>query len=70
MSFEDFSRNFEMLELCNLSADSLTDEQVEQKKRRWELQTHEGAWIRRVNAGGCRNTMGGHNCFFIPFLFC
>lgn len=56
MSFQDFSQNFQKLEICNLSADSLTDEELaSEKKRRWECLTHDGSWIKRVNAGGCRN---------------
>ena len=61
MSFTDFVKNFQKLEICNLSADSLTEEQAyAEKKKRWEMTSHEGAWIPRVNAGGCRNSLGQH----------
>ena len=51
MSFQDFSKNFSKLEICNLGPDSVTDT----TKKRFEMTAHEGCWKRRVNAGGCRN---------------
>ncbi|XP_061172461.1 calpain-B-like isoform X3 [Saccostrea echinata] len=54
MSFDDFSKNFEKLEICNLGPDSLEEEELDGKKR-WEGHTENGEWIPRVNAGGCRN---------------
>ncbi|XP_062596940.1 calpain-B-like isoform X10 [Saccostrea cucullata] len=54
MSFDDFSKNFEKLEICNLGPDSLEEDELDGKKR-WEGHTENGEWIPRVNAGGCRN---------------
>uniref|UniRef100_A0A0B7AEW7 Calpain-3 n=1 Tax=Arion vulgaris TaxID=1028688 RepID=A0A0B7AEW7_9EUPU len=54
MSFQDFTSNFHKLEICNLGPDSLDEEDLQNKKK-WEtFKVHE-SWIRRVNAGGCRN---------------
>jgi calpain len=50
MSFQDFKINFSKLEICNLSPDSLADNQL----RRWEVSYFEGAWINGISAGGCR----------------
>lgn len=55
MSFQDFSNNFQKVEICNLGPDALTDEALGSGKKRWESNTQDGAWKRRVNAGGCRN---------------
>ncbi|KAH9519563.1 hypothetical protein Btru_003015, partial [Bulinus truncatus] len=54
MSFQDFTSNFQKLEICNLGPDSLDEEDLSNKKK-WECYKEHGAWIKRVNAGGCRN---------------
>uniref|UniRef100_A0A3Q3MGC9 Calpain 9 n=1 Tax=Mastacembelus armatus TaxID=205130 RepID=A0A3Q3MGC9_9TELE len=51
MQFEDFKRNYDKVEICNMTADSLTDD----VKHQWEVSMFEGNWIRGSTAGGCRN---------------
>ncbi|XP_031417984.1 calpain-9 [Clupea harengus] len=51
MEFDDFKANFDKIEICNLTPDSLTDN----VKRKWEVNQFEGNWIRGSTAGGCRN---------------
>uniref|UniRef100_A0A3Q4BTE5 Uncharacterized protein n=1 Tax=Mola mola TaxID=94237 RepID=A0A3Q4BTE5_MOLML len=51
MEFEDFKRNYDRVEICNMTPDSLTDD----TKRHWEVNMFEGNWIRGSTAGGCRN---------------
>lgn len=59
MSYKDFSRYFTRLEICNLSPDSLTEEELlEGHKKQWEMSVYEGEWVRGVTAGGCRNFLG------------
>lgn len=58
MSFKDFTDNFQKLEICNLGLDSLDEEQHTCHKKRWETKKVDGAWVPRVNAGGCRNYLG------------
>ena len=59
MSFKDFCKHFQRLEICNLSPDSLEeDELAETGKKKWEMSVYEGAWIRGATAGGCRNYIG------------
>ncbi|CAG7722886.1 unnamed protein product [Allacma fusca] len=56
MSFKDFQRHFQRVEICNLSPDSLEEDELEETgKKKWEMSVHEGAWIRGATAGGCRN---------------
>jgi len=49
-------KNYQKMEICNLSADSLTD--ASSSKKRWEMTASDGCWKKRVNAGGCRNYLG------------
>ncbi|XP_014694225.3 calpain-8 [Equus asinus] len=51
MSFADFLRQFSRLEICNLSPDSLSSEEV----HRWNLVLFNGRWTRGSTAGGCQN---------------
>ncbi|XP_012522095.2 calpain-B isoform X6 [Monomorium pharaonis] len=55
MSFQDFTRYFTQLEICNLNPDSLTVDDINVGKKRWEMSVFEGEWVRGVTAGGCRN---------------
>ncbi|KAM8709706.1 hypothetical protein ACLKA7_016503 [Drosophila subpalustris] len=55
MSFQDFLNHFDRVEICNLSPDSLTDEQEHNSRRKWEMSMFEGEWTSGVTAGGCRN---------------
>ncbi|KAK3599185.1 hypothetical protein CHS0354_041026 [Potamilus streckersoni] len=55
MSFDDWKKNFQKIEICNLGPDSIDDEDTAKGKKRWEAKDEHGEWIRRVNAGGCRN---------------
>ncbi|XP_030387749.1 calpain-A isoform X2 [Scaptodrosophila lebanonensis] len=55
MSFQDFLNHFERVEICNLSPDSLTEDQQQSGKRKWEMSMYEGEWTPGVTAGGCRN---------------
>lgn len=54
MEFEDFKRNYDRVEICNMTPDALTDS----TKRHWEVNMFEGNWIRGSTAGGCRNFIG------------
>jgi len=56
MSYQDFVKNYQKLEICNLGPDSL----MEQKsaKKCWAMTVDDGCWKKRVNAGGCRNYLG------------
>lgn len=61
MTYRDFSTNFEKLEICSLGPDSFDEidssTQNDESKaiQRWETSVFEGAWVRGVTAGGCRN---------------
>uniref|UniRef100_A0A3B1J6U8 Calpain 9 n=1 Tax=Astyanax mexicanus TaxID=7994 RepID=A0A3B1J6U8_ASTMX len=51
MEFEDFKANYDRVEICNLTPDSLMDD----TKKKWVVNVLEGNWIRGSTAGGCRN---------------
>ncbi|XP_028424079.1 calpain-9 [Perca flavescens] len=51
MEFGDFKRNYDKVEICNMTPDALN----ENPNRRWEVSMLEGNWIRGSTAGGCRN---------------
>ncbi|XP_070491608.1 calpain-A isoform X2 [Chironomus tepperi] len=55
MSYRDFLKYFDRMEICNLSPDSLTEEQESGLKKKWNMNVFEGEWAAGISAGGCRN---------------
>ncbi|XP_026302156.1 calpain-B isoform X5 [Apis mellifera] len=55
MSYHDFIKYFTQLEICNLNPDSLSEDDLNAGKKKWEMSVFEGEWVRGVTAGGCRN---------------
>ncbi|KAE8299897.1 Calpain-2 catalytic subunit [Larimichthys crocea] len=51
MSFPDFLRQFSRLDICNLTPDTLTSDEV----GRWSYSEFDGVWRVGSTAGGCRN---------------
>ncbi|XP_073718215.1 calpain-2 catalytic subunit-like [Misgurnus anguillicaudatus] len=51
MEYSDFVRHFTRLEICNLTPDTLTSEEV----RHWNYCQFDGNWIVGSTAGGCSN---------------
>ena len=59
MSFRDFVAHYSRLEIVNLHPDSLEEDELGAgHKKRWEMNTYEGSWVRGASAGGCRNHLG------------
>ncbi|GAB5583303.1 calpain-1 catalytic subunit [Prionailurus iriomotensis] len=54
MSFSDFSRQFSRLQICSLSPDSLSGDQL----HKWNLVLFNGHWTRGPTAGGCPSFPG------------
>lgn len=64
MSFDDYLKHFDKMEICNLGPDvmdeiyQMTGIAVEDAGyRRWNTRTHLGVWSGET-AGGCRNFLG------------
>ncbi|XP_073792402.1 calpain-8 isoform X1 [Danio rerio] len=51
MAYSDFIQQFSKLEICNLTPDTLSSEEV----NRWSYSQFEGNWRVGSTAGGCRN---------------
>ena len=58
MSFRDFLAHFSRLEIVNLHPDSLEEDELGNgHKKRWEMSTFDGSWVKGATAGGCRNNL-------------
>eukprot|EP00095_Tigriopus_kingsejongensis_P007616 maker-scaffold2030_size22264-snap-gene-0.8 protein:Tk07616 transcript:maker-scaffold2030_size22264-snap-gene-0.8-mRNA-1 annotation:"calpain-b-like isoform 2" len=57
MSYKDFMRYFDQIEICNLTPDSLEDSAAFCDRPRWEVTSWEGVWLPGKSAGGCRNSL-------------
>ncbi|XP_078261155.1 calpain-2 catalytic subunit-like [Rhinoraja longicauda] len=51
MAFSEFLSNFSRVEICNLTPDTLNNDEV----HKWNMVTYDGSWRRGSSAGGCRN---------------
>ncbi|XP_055875856.1 calpain-9-like isoform X2 [Biomphalaria glabrata] len=57
ISYEDFIRNFDEIQLCHLQPDALIQElQDNNRKQDWNVTVYHDAWIKGVTAGGCGNS--------------
>ncbi|PVD38264.1 hypothetical protein C0Q70_00875 [Pomacea canaliculata] len=53
MSFEDFVKNFQEIQLCHLQIDAMVEElRDNQNKQNWNVMVYHDEWIRGVTAGG------------------
>ncbi|KAL7010735.1 hypothetical protein ACKWTF_016855 [Chironomus riparius] len=55
MYYNDFLKHFDNLEICNLTPDSLTDENKSDMKKKWNLNIFEGQWVAGVSSAGCND---------------
>lgn len=55
MTFKDFLKYFDRIEICNLSPESLNSDDEWSGKLTWNMNLIEGKWVTGISAGGCRN---------------
>lgn len=56
MSYTDFIKNFDRLEICHMCPDSIDTEIANPcETKRFKMTTYDGEWRRGATAGGCRN---------------
>jgi calpain len=61
MSFLDFLAYYSDLEIVNLTADSLEEEELSgNESKRWSANEFSGNWVKGASAGGCRNHLGNY----------
>jgi hypothetical protein len=53
MSFDDFYRNFDTLDLCSLTPDAYSSELENKSHSTWKLVSYHGEWVKNQSAGGC-----------------
>ena len=72
MSFDDFMRHFEKMEICNLGPDVMEEVYsmtgVKPTNHTWSTNSHDGSWRRGVNAGGCRNNLSAYHYRHAPSM--
>lgn len=51
MSFSDFLRHWSRIEICTLTPDTITSDDI----KHWSVCNYDGTWRRGSTAGGCRN---------------
>lgn len=72
MSYSEFVKTFTHIEAVHLDSDTAKDEPSLHHKQTWQMRLYQGAWIRGVTAGGCRNNPGkssGRTNIVLLFLF-
>ncbi|XP_013878315.1 calpain-12 [Austrofundulus limnaeus] len=54
ISIDDFSKTFNVVELCSVSPDSLDDVDTPSTQSTWTISEHKGSWVPGSTAGGSR----------------
>ncbi|XP_014286541.1 calpain-C [Halyomorpha halys] len=55
MSYSEFVKTFTHIEAVHLDSETAKDEPSLHNKQMWQMKLYQGAWIKGVTAGGCRN---------------
>ena len=58
MSYSEFVKTFTHIEAVHLDNETAKDEPSLHNKQMWQMKLYQGAWIKGVSAGGCRNNPG------------
>lgn len=54
MSVDDFSKTFNVVELCSVSPDTLDEVDTPTTQATWTISEHKGSWVPGTTAGGSR----------------
>ncbi|KAH9519602.1 hypothetical protein Btru_003120 [Bulinus truncatus] len=61
MSFEDFKRHFDKLQLCHLQPDAILEKlEDNSEKQKWYVSTYRDSWVAGLTAGGCGKVPNQH----------
>ena len=53
MTYEDWFNNFEQIQICNISPDSLQSARLGPEGYKWNCIQYDGEWVNGRSAGGC-----------------
>ncbi len=66
MTYEDWINNFEQVQICNISPDTLKSSRTATEAYKWNCLQFDGEWISGQSAGGCGQGRNSHQFWINP----